>query len=54
MVVSSRSFKYKISIIFKILSVALLINIDFFSSNSDLDKIFSIKIFSLSKISFSS
>ena len=44
----------KISIIFKILSVTLLIRINFFSSKRDLDKIFSTKLFSLSKISFSS
>ena len=51
---SLRFFEFKISIIFKILSVALLIIIIFSWSNSDFDKILSIKLFSLSKISFSS
>ena len=42
------------TIILKILSVVLLITINFFCSKRDFDKIFSIKLISLSKISFSS
>ena len=53
-VTSSSFFCCKVSIIFKILSVVLLITINFCDSKRDLDKIFSIKLFSLSKISFSS